>query len=1117
MRQQVEALLKDYDAPLSSLATIDAGAGNSDPALPSRVGDFRILGRLGRGGMGVVFRAEQDRPRRQVALKLLLPTELEVDARKRLALEVEVLGRLHHPGIAQIFDAGYDSSPLGEQPYFAMELIEGHPLTVHCEATDASIRERCELIAKVCDGVQHAHDRGVVHRDLKPANVLVATIEGQEPQPKILDFGIARCLDFAQDSGTQTFGTLTTQSGLLIGTLAYMSPEQFLLGQADARSDVYSAGVMLYELLTRTLPYDLAGKSMTEVHQLFADAAPRPIRRPEQLPADLRTIVARALSKDPAERYATAAALRDDLGRFLADQPIHARPLTVRYQLRKFARRHKAIVFGLVATAAALVVGTLVSIAFRLEAQRAQADAQREAIRSQRSEYVAQLSTAATSMQLDPGGAASALDLVRESAGLEWHVLDCRNRVAVPVGAQPDNTETRGDMERLVDNRVLRLEIADDHANLRDVATEEVLLRVPGAFLGWHQGDRIARDGSKILLVDRSSPPRARIFNVADGSVRGELTWSRIPRPRDFDVTMSHDWEFASLWLGEVERRHVRLDTLEAFEFQAPGRPTADPLLPGIWYARKLLRWSDGGEILSVQGPGSTDHSMEAFPSPDGRYVVMRGNNHRNLDVIDRKSGKLVQLLPGHSSLPRSVAWSHDGTMLASCDWTSIRLWDLRTWQCTRTFVSTAQDLAFSKNDRELVGFGDPFDPAVRFPTHAEANRTLYGQSGYVLSGALDPTGRILASGDTSGQLRLWDLDTGSCIGVLQLGRQIEEIQFADDGKSLRCQQLSRPGTRVSLLEPAHSITGDEWWPQRSTRWRRRIESNGIAWAIDRRWNFESGLVDQIEILRYAGGGSETRFTIALENPGVATHRAAADRRKVAREVLESRKIPPFCMHPDQTQLCVGLDDGAIAVVDLATKQLLAHALRHQGPVLTVTYTPDGKRLLSGGLDGTLRIWDTESWNSCTPSRRTPARSSASWSIPRESGSSPCPRTAQSRSGTPSAAPYECVGSKHNKPRATPQWPRSISGGGSTTATWPLSHAPSIRPSMRVRQNGHTCWSATSSASAKFGSGRGPPGAEPCSLVILLPRPPSAKLRVHGPASAMARRPCHAGSRRTRP
>ncbi len=333
--------------------------------LPTNIGRYRILGVLGEGGMGTVYEAEQDQPKRTVALKVIRRDFVGPEVARRFSRESEVLGRLQHPGIAQIYEAGTVESPSGPQSFFAMELVRGPSLTEYARAAGLGQAQRLELFTRICEAVQYAHQQGVVHRDLKPANILVDA----SGQPKILDFGVARLTD------ADVQATRQTSVGEVVGTLQYMSPEQVNADpvQVDARSDVYSLGVILYELLSGRLPYDLTRKLIYEAAKVILLDDPAPLSSIDRrLRGDLEVIVAKSVAKEKERRYDSPDALASDIRRFLQDEPILARRASALYQLRKFGRRNRALVGGLGLAAAALMIGTVVSLMLAVRARAAE-------------------------------------------------------------------------------------------------------------------------------------------------------------------------------------------------------------------------------------------------------------------------------------------------------------------------------------------------------------------------------------------------------------------------------------------------------------------------------------------------------------------------------------------------------------------------------------------------------------------------------------------------------------------------------------------------------------------------------------------------------------------------
>jgi tetratricopeptide (TPR) repeat protein/tRNA A-37 threonylcarbamoyl transferase component Bud32 len=363
---EVETLL----APV----TMETAAPEPASAAPvetdlERIGPYRILERIGTGGMGSVYLAIQPNPERRVALKTIRQELSSPRLRERFAHEARFLAALEHPGIARVYESGSASTAHGEVPYLAMEYVDGRPLLDAAEAGAWTLDKRLRVLIALAEAVQHAHVRGIVHRDLKPANILVDT----QGQPKILDFGVARAIDIEPSAAARL-----TFVGEVVGTLHYMSPEQ-LSGdptRVDARSDVYALGVIAYELLSGELPFAVTENSLIEVIRSRDSMSPKPLseRKPEYR-GELEIIVMKALAGDAQARYQSAQALADDLTRYLDHRPIHARAPSGWYLASKFVRRNRVGVSAAAIVLLALVAATVVSVRAADRATRALAEA----------------------------------------------------------------------------------------------------------------------------------------------------------------------------------------------------------------------------------------------------------------------------------------------------------------------------------------------------------------------------------------------------------------------------------------------------------------------------------------------------------------------------------------------------------------------------------------------------------------------------------------------------------------------------------------------------------------------------------------------------------------------
>jgi len=874
LRKELVELLECHDRPLAILAG-DAPEGDARSTFPSAIGPYDILGLLGSGGMGVVYRAEQRSPRRPVALKVLHPGVVHGDARKRFAAESAVLGLLEHPGIARIYDAGVCDVGFGEMPYFAMELVEGLPLTRYAAEHRLDARQRLTLVAHVCDAVQHAHERGVIHRDLKPGNVLVRPPDtgSQAPQPKVLDFGIAR----TADAGLQ-MSMAHTATGQLLGTLPYMSPEQIVGDGAavDVRSDVYSLGVMLYELLAGRVPLDFSGLPLTEVARLARDEEPTTLGRVDRaLRGDIETICARALAKERDRRYGSASALAADLRRFLLDEPILARRQTRLYQFRKFARRHKALVGGVSTTFAALVLG-MVGMTI----------------------YAAENRALAASEQVQRGAAERARDALRLRL-YEAQMIQGGHAVGAPSG----HASIRRILDRWVPSagetdvrgwewRVLRAYANPGEAEL---ATEST---------GGTQALWWSADGQHLIAPEPKS----------DGAA--STSASRPAGRTDLAATGSWDASTGRFTGGLTHvTRPLALDR--------DGRLFAQPRHDG-------LEIVDAASGTVVRSWPSLHAPIAAGFDPTGRLLAvvcgaLDAGEGRGLVVLDVASGRRVADLGAHGGFQPAPAFSADGRLLAAATYprAQVLLFDTASWRLDRT-------IEWSESDRGSAHalVWHPHRPwlAIKYRTagsvgvfDAESGEPIRVLAGQRLGGeALDwsADGRWIVAGGGDESVWVWDATSGKGTALGAHDSTIARARFAPDGEriaSIDCQGIVRIWRRgrppaFRTLQPA----GGSMLP-RGTRLTFRADGRLTVLPLARH---TSTVLDPVTgaVLETVDGRDATwspdgRFVAAWRDDRIVVLRAG-DGLPVAERAFGASGWPRLAWHPRTDRLAVGCARG---------------------------------------------------------------------------------------------------------------------------------------------------------------------------------------------------------------
>jgi eukaryotic-like serine/threonine-protein kinase len=737
LREMVGKLVAAHEEPAGILETFGSMAAPAGERAGDQIGSYELLEQLGAGGMGTVWLAQQSEPVvRKVALKIINLGMNTQQVVARFEAERQVLALMDHPNIAKVFDAGATETG---RPYFVMELVKGISITRYCDREKLSTKERLDLFIKACKAIQHAHQKGIIHRDIKPSNIMVTVHDGA-PVPKVIDFGIAKA---TQQELTEK--TIYTQFNQFIGTPAYMSPEQAEMSglDIDTRSDIYSLGVLLYELLTSATPFDsaeLMNSGLDEMRKIIREREPvrpstkfsqnlksakverlemndeerekvgdSPRRSHPPIPSDLDWIVMKCLEKDRGRRYDSANGLAADLKRHLNDEPVTACPPTTAYRFQKAVRRNKLVFIAGAAVAAALLIGIGVSTWQTLVAREArtvaetseeEADTAREA--TEYANYVSQVRLAAAN--LEQGNQRTARDALLATApehrNWEWgHLVN----EAWPPADDPDSWGVR---IREPDDSVAAFW---DGATSRAIVTlnfEDAAPAYPIAF---------SKDGERVF----SSPGDGKIH--VWGTVRGVKTDPiSVSDTMLLSLTVSHADSFVAA--GDT-RGITRLVDVETHKI--------------TW---RHLR-PDRNSIGSV------------WFSPNDRFVVV-GYFAGGIDVLDVESGQQVSEFTRHTKEVTSLQFLADGkeVITASRDG-SFRVWELNT-------------------GREV----------------GETKSAPYDGSKGIRIQTINPNNlNEVATGDYGGDLFLWDRVTGKKIAP-DFPRGIDEIShlfFSNDGSCL--------------------------------------------------------------------------------------------------------------------------------------------------------------------------------------------------------------------------------------------------------------------------------------------------------------------------------------------
>jgi WD40 repeat protein/serine/threonine protein kinase len=976
LRSEVEALLAADDEARGFLEPPTAGAGGAtDVMAGKRIGKYRVVRLIGSGGMGSVFEAMQDHPKRQVALKVIKSGFAPPSALRRFAHEAEILARLRHPGIAQVYEAGTHGDAPGAVPYFAMEFITGATtITEFSEENRLPTRDRLELFARVCDAVHHGHQRGVIHRDLKPGNIVVDA----SGQPKVIDFGVARATD-----ADMTIASLHTDVGQLVGTLRYMSPEQCEgdSGEIDIRSDVYGLGVVLYELLSGQLPYDLTTTSPFDIPRVIRDVDARRLSSVDRsLHGDVETIVLKALEKDRERRYQSVADLGRDIHRYLDNEPIEAKRDSGWYVFRKTVSRHKAAVvvacsFLVLVIASTVALGVLYGLADR---QRVLAENRAEALR-----HTAYFNSIALAQNaLETGNTTHLVQLLEgcppDLRGWEWRYLERLSDTSVrtlrghtgevmSVAVSPDGSVIASGSREL--NTAAD---PDNSIRIWDAASGAALRTLKGHELFVTSVD-FSPDGS--LLVSGSYDATIRLWVVETGEV---LTVLRGHDDKISTVAFSPDGSRVAsagaddsirLWDVDGAREIRALLGHEAMVHHVAWSPDGRTIFSAGW-DNTVRSWDAGTGRQIMTLSGHEDLVMALAVSPDGRRIASSGTDN-TVRIWDAASGEMLRVIRSGAEAAVGIAFSPDGKHVAATTALVVKSWDAETGRAEHVWLGHRADtpcVAYSPDGKLLVSGGKDATVKIWDASRLQDPPTLNGHDEMVRSVVVSPDGGKIISAGRDATVRVWDAPSGRELSVLEgQAAWIEAVCVSPDGSriaagrtdgAIQVWEASTGESIRTLSRHGNIVTGVAFSPDD-----RLIASSGLD-GTARIWEAATGRL--IHTLSTDGG---RLFGVAFSPDGSRIVAGGygcvrtwdAETGQAALVITDAGKtFGSAVFAPGGGQIAAACGDWTVRVWDARTGEPV-HTLRgHRNPVQCVAFSPDGHRLVSGGADNLINVWDTE-------------------------------------------------------------------------------------------------------------------------------------------------------------